>query len=293
MNDTSHISLYLLVLTAAGLCAYIVLSTLSLRAEEKAERAGESLSGDAAMLARFITPLKLARLRLNVGFGFFLFLFLVLTAAGISFIGASLVALAFGCLGSFLPLVWFRRKVAQRKELFNSQILELTTGLATGMRSGQAFPAALESVSNRIQWPMKEELAIVLREYRLGSDLPEALDRLNQRIPSEDLTLLIGSIRLTTQSGGSLAEVLDRMVEMIRGRREFQDKVKAMTAQGKFEAIAMSLAPLFVFLLLFLIDRPLMLPLVTTVPGWITIAADATLVTIGFLVIRKIVTIEV
>ncbi|MBR0056429.1 MAG: type II secretion system F family protein, partial [Kiritimatiellae bacterium] len=188
---------------------------------------------------------------------------------------------------------WFRRKVAQRKELFNSQILELTTGLATGMRSGQAFPAALESVSGRIQWPMKEELAIVLREYRRGSDHPEALDRLNQRIPSEDLTLLIGSIRLTTQSGGSLAEVLDRMVEMIRGRREFQDKVKAMTAQGKFEAIAMSLAPLFVFLLLFLIDRPLMLPLVTTLPGWLTIAADATLVTIGFLVIRKIVTIEV
>ena len=284
---------FLLVFVAAVLCAYIVLSTLSLRAEEKAEQAGASLSGDAAMLARFITPLKLARLRLNAGFCFFLFFFLVLTAAGISFVGALLVALAFGCLGSFLPLVWFRRKVAQRKELFNSQILELTTGLATGMRSGQAFPAALESVSGRIQWPMKEELAIVLREYRLGSDLPEALDRLNQRIPSEDLTLLIGSIRLTTQSGGSLAEVLDRMVEMIRGRREFQDKVKAMTAQGKFEAIAMSLAPLFVFLLLFLIDRPLMLPLVTTLPGWLTIAADATLVTIGFLVIRKIVTIEV
>ena len=285
--------LTLLVFAAAGLCAYVVLSTLSLRAEEKADQAGDSLTGDAAMLARFITPLKLARLRLNVGFCVFLFFFLVLTASGVSFIGASLVALAFGILGSYLPLVWFRRKVAQRKDLFNSQILELTTGLANGMRAGQAFPAALESVSGRVQWPMKEELATVLREYRLGSDLPEALDRLNKRIPSEDLTLLIGSIRLTTQAGGSLAEVLDRMVEMIRGRREFQDKLKAMTAQGKFEAIAMSLAPLFVFVLLFLIDRPLMVPLVTTTPGWITVAADVTLVTIGFLIIRKIVTIEV
>lgn len=293
MNGSSHTTLYLLVLAAAILCAYVVLSTLALRAEEKAGEASGELSGDAAMLARFITPLKLARLRLNVGFGFFLFFFLVLTASGIGFPGATLVAMAFGRLGAYLPLVWFRRKVAQRKELFNSQILELTTGLANGMRAGQAFPAALESVSGRIQWPMKEELATVLREYRLGSDLPEALDRLNRRIPSEDLTLLIGSIRLTTQAGGSLAEVLDRMVEMIRGRREFQDKLKSMTAQGRFEAIAMSLAPLFVFLLLFLIDRPLMLPLVTTLPGWITIAADATLVTIGFLIIRKIVTIEV
>ena len=80
---------------------------------------------------------------------------------------------------------------------------------------------------------------------------------------------------------------------MIRSRTEFQAKLKTMTAQGRFEAIAMSLAPLAVFLLLYLIDRPLMLPLVTTATGWIAIVLDALWVLVGFLIINRIVTIEV
>ena len=83
------------------------------------------------------------------------------------------------------------------------------------------------------------------------------------------------------------------MVEMIRGRVEFQAKLRAMTSQGKFEAIAMSLAPVFVFVLLYLIDKPLMLPMVTTPIGWITIICDAFWVIIGFCIIQRIVTIEV
>ena len=66
-----------------------------------------------------------------------------------------------------------------------------------------------------------------------------------------------------------------------------------MTSQGRFEAVAMSCAPLAVFVLLFLIDRPLMLPLVTTTAGWTAIVFDFVWVSLGFLIIRRIVTIEV
>ena len=98
---------------------------------------------------------------------------------------------------------------------------------------------------------MKEELTIVLREYRLGLELSAALQRMYDRIPCEDLQLLIISIRLTTQSGGSMADVLAKITQMIRGRTEFQQKLQALTAQGRFEALAMALAPLLAFLLLF------------------------------------------
>ena len=87
---------------------------------------------------------------------------------------------------------------------------------------------------------MKEEINTVLREYRLGIDLAEALTRLNVRMPCEDLNLLVTTIKLTTKSGGSMVEVLTKMVETIRNRREFQERLKNLTAQGKFEAIAMS-----------------------------------------------------
>ena len=198
-----------------------------------------------------------------------------------------------GFLGWKLPFLWFMLKVRKRKQLFDSQILHLTMTLANGLRSGQALPQALDAASQRIGDPMHEELAQVLNESRYGLDLAEALERLHTRMPGEDLRLLITSIRLTLQSGGSLADVLERMVVMIRSRTEFHEKLKTMTAQGRFEAIAMSLAPVFVYVLLRLIDPELMKPLTGTFIGWCTIGGVAVMISIGFFIINKIVTIEV
>ena len=124
-------------------------------------------------------------------------------------------------------------------------------------------------------------------------DLPESLTRLCERMPSEDLSLLVTAIRLTMQSGGSLAEVLDRITDTIRERTEFQERLRTMTAQGRFEAIAMAAAPAVAFVILFFLDRELMMPLVQTKIGWCAIAAVALLETIGFVIINKIVTIDV
>ena len=140
---------------------------------------------------------------------------------------------------------------------------------------------------------MREELAVVLGETRLGFDLTDALERFYSRMPGEDLRLLVTSIKLTLQTGGSLAEVLERMVETIRARVEFQERLKNMTAQGRFEAIAMSLAPVLVYVLLRLIDPDLMIPLTSTLVGWCTIGIVTAWVLVGFFVINKIVTIEV
>ena len=82
-------------------------------------------------------------------------------------------------------------------------------------------------------------------------------------------------------------------METIRARVEFQERLKNMTAQGRFEAIAMSLAPVLVYVLLRLIDPDLMIPLTSTLVGWCTIGIVTAWVLIGFFVINKIVTIEV
>lgn len=134
---------------------------------------------------------------------------------------------------------------------------------------------------------------IVIREYRLGLELSEALQRMYNRIPCEDLQLLIVSIRLTSQSGGSMAEVLEKITWMIRGRTEFHQKLRALTAQGRFEALAMSLAPLVAFILLFFINNDLMLPMIRTLIGWCAIGVMLTLEVIGYFVIRAIVDIKV
>lgn len=245
-------------------------------------------------LRKFIDPKKLLAIRFASGTALAILCVAILifnnVLSPLVFVPAGL---ALWFIGWKLPFLWFMLKVKKRKQLFDSQILHLTMTLANGLRSGQALPQALDAASRRMGDPMHEELALVLNESRYGLDLAEALERLYTRMPGEDLRLLITSIRLTLQSGGSLSDVLGRMVEMIRSRTEFHEKLKTMTAQGRFEAIAMSLAPAFVYVLLRLIDPELMKPLTATLAGWCTIGGVAIMIAIGFFVISRIVTIEV
>ena len=198
-----------------------------------------------------------------------------------------------GLLGFQIPKWWLKRRIAKRQLLFDARLTDLTLGLANGLRAGAALPQSLELVARDMGGPMTEELSLVLHEYRLGMDLPESLNRLCERMPGEDLSLLVTAIKLTMQSGGSLAEVLDRITETIRERVNFHDRLMTMTAQGRFEAIAMALAPVLAFFVLLMLDRELMLPLVLTKMGWCAIGVVALLETVGFLVINKMVTIEV
>ena len=166
-------------------------------------------------------------------------------------------------------------------------------GITSSMRSGLAIGQAIEAVSRRMNGPMQEELVILLREHRLGVDLTEAFQRLYDRMPCEDLHLLVTTISLTTKSGGSLVEVLEQMVITIRERTEFYGKLKNMTAQGRYEALAISCAPLVAFIILYIVDPVLMKPLVTTGVGWLAVGGACLLISMGYYVLIKIITIEV
>jgi tight adherence protein B len=203
------------------------------------------------------------------------------------------VSLGAGALGHRIPQGWLNHRLRTRQRQFEVRLTDLTLGLANGLRAGAALPQSLELVSRDLGGVMTEELSLVLHEYRLGLDLGESLNRLCERMPCEDLSLLVTAIRLTMQSGGSLAEVLDRITDTIRQRTEFHERLRTMTAQGRFEAIAMAAAPLVAFVILFFLDRELMRPLVETKIGWCAIGAVLLLETIGFIIINKIVTIDV
>lgn len=184
-------------------------------------------------------------------------------------------------------------RAKRRRAAFEAKILDLTMGLANAMKAGMAFPEALERIGAQVGGVMHEEIDTTMREYRLGKGIEEAFARLQDRMPGEDMRLLVCAVRLSKQTGGSLVEVLKEMVETIRKRTEFQQKLRSLVAQGKFEAIAMAAAPLAAFLLLYFTQPGLMMPLITTVKGWIAIGVALTLETIGYLIIRKIITIEV
>ena len=290
MNQPMEMLSFVIVFAAVALSVYLLVSTIYKITLEHLENK-KGLYDD---LKYFVTIPRLLSMRFSALFIMGITLMVILLACGVvnPFIYLP-VSIAAAVLGWMAPLFYFRWKQVQRKELFEAKLLDFTMGLASGMRSGLGLPQALEATSKRIGDPMQEELATVLREYRFGMELADALQRLNERMPSEDMNLLVTTIKLTTKTGGSLVEVMDKMVEMIRGRREFQERLKNMTAQGKFEAIAMSLAPLAAFILLYIVDPNLMRPMVTTGIGWCGIGIVAVMISCGYFVIKKIVTIEV
>lgn len=245
-------------------------------------------------LERFVSPGRLFRLKLAFAlFPGFLASVCFLLCGFVQPVLAVASGLVCGFAGWRAPGVYYAFRVKRRQRDFEESLLDLTSGLANALKAGMALPQAIERISARMTGAMKEELSIVLREYRLGLDMAEALDRLAERMPCEDVRLLTASVRLTGKTGGSLADVLGEMAEMIRGRREFAGKVKTLTAQGKFEGYVLGAMPAIAFCIFYCIQPELMSTLFTTVAGWFAIGAAIVLEAVGYFVISRIVSIEV
>lgn len=287
---------YLLILLAVSSFVFIIvrlLQSFSLEFTDKRFHDAKHKTMKNS-IGYFINKAKLFQIQISTGIlidGIFLAILLVCGVTNIYIILP--LAIAVFCIGFIIPYFYYARKVKKRAEEFNASILDFSMALTSGLRSGQALPQAVELFTRRTSGVLKDELMIVIREYRLGVDLAEALQHMYDRLPGEDLQLLIISIKLTNQSGGSLSEVLQKITQTIRSRTEFNQKLMGLTAQGRFEALAMSLAPLAAFLLLFCVNNELMLPLVQTGIGWCAIGIMLTLETIGYIIIRMIVDIKV
>lgn len=291
-----QVTVFAAVVAAAVVIAKILADTARASEErlnemqDQAARSGMELSP----MSRYVSKVRLLQLRI-------IFALIPIVAVPAAFWGAKGVspavpvvfATVLSVCGWILPRFYFGMLVKRRFEMFEADVLDLALGLDNALRAGMALPQALDKIAGQMHGVMKEELETVQREYRLGINLVQALERLHRRMPSEDVRLLVSAIRITSDAGGSLSDVLKEMSSMIRGRREFQDKLKTLTAEGRFEAVAMSLAPLAAFVFMYLIQPELMEVLYTTTMGWCALGAVAVLDVLGYLVIRKIISIEV
>ena len=187
MNGT-YIAYALVFLAATGVIYTLWKTTVEASTASSAKMDFENnLHADGRQktpLERFISPGALFRQRvvgalvpgLLVPFAFFV--------AGFA---NPFFLLAFGGVFAFVgwhvPRLYWLSRVAKRQRLFEAEILDLATGLASALKAGMAFPQALERVSRRMTGPMAEELAILRREYRLGTEIAESFDRLVYRMP--------------------------------------------------------------------------------------------------------------
>ncbi len=216
-------------------------------------------------------------------------------SAGLFYIitGNSLFIFVGAIIGIMLPKWYLVRKQKKRLILFNDGLADMITTIVGSLRAGFSFPQSLKTVVEEAHSPIKEEMETVIRELQYGSSIEESLNDLKERMPSEDLDLMIQAILIQRQVGGNLATVLDKIVETIRDRTRIQRQIMTLTAQGRLSGIVIGLLPIILALVLFIIEPDYIGTLFSHPIGLLLVGASVFSSLVGFVFIRKITLIEV
>lgn len=194
---------------------------------------------------------------------------------------------------ALLPKLAFDSLRQRRLDAIEQQLPDALQIIAGGLRAGVSMPLALQQLVREGRPPIAQEFDLLLREHRLGVALDEALEHLAQRVPLQSITLVVAAMRIANETGGSLAETLERAALTVRKQLAMEGKIRALTAQGKLQAIVVGLLPVALLLVLDRMEPQAMSLLWHTPAGWATLAVGTLLEVFGVLIIRKIVAIDV
>ncbi|HWE23472.1 MAG TPA: type II secretion system F family protein, partial [Myxococcales bacterium] len=195
--------------------------------------------------------------------------------------------------GFFAPAALIRALRRKRVARFEGQLAEALQQMANALRAGLTFQQALEQVGRESPPPLGQEFGLYAKEVRLGTSSEEALVAMVRRVGSEDLELVATSTNVARQLGGNLPDMFETIAETIRERFRLEGKIRALTSQGKLQGLVVATLPLWVGLFLDWYRPDLMQPMFAHAFGYVLVAAIALLEAIGFLLIRRIVTIDV
>jgi tight adherence protein B len=192
---------------------------------------------------------------------------------------------------------------SKRIDTFNNQLGDTLNLWVNALKSGYSVLQAMETIATELPPPVSKEFERVVQEVRLGLSMEQSLDNMLRRVPSDDLDLVVTAVNIQREVGGNLAEVLDSISFTIRERVRIKGEIQTLTAQGRISGTIISLLPVALGFLLFLInptyiselwvmEPPFIIPQVFPC-GWLVIGIGVTMIVIGGLAIRKIVDIEI
>ena len=181
----------------------------------------------------------------------------------------------------------------RRREKFNFQLPEALATMSNALRAGFSITQAFDSVVEQDEKPMCEEFAILQQQLRIGMTFEQALDSMSQRVGSDDLTLVTTAILISRKTGGNVTEIFDKISDTIRGRMRIERKVKSMTAQGRMQGLIVSLMPIVLGIAMICLKPKMMIPFLCSMTGVIALVVMFALIALGWVLIRKIIRIDV
>lgn len=204
------------------------------------------------------------------------------------FMGGLFAAVAwFGC-DQYLHFLY--RRYCQD---FESQLPDMVGVVANAVKAGNSVQQALELVVEEFAGPMAAEVSEVLHELRVGTAMDLAIHHWLARMPSDDLEIFGVAVIIQRQTGGNLAEILDNLGTTMRERKKMQGQIRTLTTQGRMSGMILSMMPIGLYCLLYLMMPERMGVLFTHPLGWALIGSCALMIALGGYIISRIVAIDV
>lgn len=235
-----------------------------------------------------LKQVTMAMLLMSFGIGLLIF-FLFLPNVILGGIVGSVVTI----VGWSVPMAIVKYLYDQRCNRFVEQMVDGLTIMANGIKAQLAVVQTMERVVENLNGPIKQEFSLILEEIRLGRSLEESLVALSERIPKPDVQMFVTAIVILKETGGNLGETFTTIVTTIRERQKIEKKIQAMTAQGLMQGIIMTLVPIVLMIMFFIVDPGYIKPMFDKTLGLFLLLIMFSLQIIGGITIRKIVKIKV
>ncbi|MDH3717685.1 MAG: type II secretion system F family protein, partial [Planctomycetota bacterium] len=195
--------------------------------------------------------------------------------------------------GAVLPLMWLLWRRKKRFKKFASQLPGALELIARALRAGHSLAAGFQLVGQEVSEPLGSEFGQVFEEQNLGIAMDDALRAMTDRIPNLDLKFFVTAIILQRQTGGDLAEILDKIGHLIRERFNIWGQIQALTGEGRLSGIVLMALPPLLFLACYKLNPDYVMVLFTDELGRKMMAVGVVLQLVGAVVIKKIVNIKV
>ncbi len=215
--------------------------------------------------------------------------FLLPTVGGLSIKFGPIIAICF-CV---MPFTWLFMKRKRRLNKFGSQLPDALELVARALRAGHSLAAGLNLVGQEMSDPIAKEFNRTFEEQNLGMALEEALENMCERIPNLDLKFFATAIILQRQTGGDLAEILDKIGRLIRERFKIRGQVQALTGEGRLSGIVLLALPPTLFVVVYRMNPDYLMLLFTDDFGKKMLVGGLVMQILGAIVIRKIVDIRI
>ncbi len=285
----------LLLGLAFGGVAFTFINGLTSGASTYADSMSEQTSRQFEDMFLFIPARRISEIGWSLAVAMFLLCTITLfdMSSPLSTLIGLILGTVFGLIALSLPTKVVLIMKERRKQKFNLQLVEALGGMSNAMRAGFSINQAFETIVQSGENPISQEFGVMLQQMRVGMNFYDALQSLDHRVGSDDLTLVVTAVDIARRTGGNLTEIFDKISLTIRERMRIERRVQTLTAQGRLQGLIVASMPVFLGGAMTVLKPDMMMPFFRATSGMICVGVTICLIAVGWFFIKKIIKIDV